>query len=99
MTEEWGFSAPPFRPDEALPRLKRELRDLGLSEREGVFERRGVALARAVADGEQITAAIVRRPTRNGPEWQGRPLKSAADLRQFVADLKKALHQWGDRDD
>ena len=41
MTDDIGFAPPPFKPDEALLRLQRELRDLGLSEREGVFERRG----------------------------------------------------------
>jgi len=45
-----GFAPPPFKPDEALARLKRELRELGLAEREGVFERRGLAIARLRID-------------------------------------------------
>ncbi len=47
MSDDFGFAPPPFKADEALQRLKRDLRELGLSEREGVFERRGVAVARA----------------------------------------------------
>jgi hypothetical protein len=94
-----GFAPPPFRPDEALQRLKRELRDMGLSEREGVFERRGLAIARAEVDGSHITAAIVKRPGRTGLQWQPRTLKNGAELRDFVAVLKKTLQQWGDRDD
>lgn len=94
------FPAPPaFRPDEALQRLKRELQELGLAERAGVFERRGVAIARAAVQGATIAAARVKRPARSGPEWQPRTLKSSADLRDFVADLKQRLAQWSDRDE
>jgi hypothetical protein len=93
------FAPPAFRPDEALQRLKRELRELGLAERAGVFERRGVAVARAAVDGSTIGAARVKRPSRSSPEWQARTLKSGADLRDFVTDLKQRLAQWSDRDE
>lgn len=97
--DDFGFAPPPFKPDEALAGLKRSLRDLGLAERGGVFERRGAAIAKAGVDGAAIAAAVVKRPARNSPEWQGRTLKSAADVRDFVADLKKKLSAWSDRDD
>ena len=42
-----GFALPPFKADEALQKLKRELRELGLTEREGRFERRGISMAKA----------------------------------------------------
>ena len=45
------FAPPPFKPDEALQRARRDLRELGLAEREGVFERRGQAIARVAIDG------------------------------------------------
>ncbi len=99
MTEDPSFAPPAFKPDEALQRLKRELRELGLSEREGVFERRGVAIARVRVDGAQLSAAIVKRPSRASPQWQQRTLAGSAAVRDFSADLKKALMQWGDRDD
>jgi hypothetical protein len=99
MTEEASFAPPPFKPDDALQRLTRDLRELGLAEREGVFERRGVAIARVHVDGAQLAAAIVKRPSRAGPQWQTRTLASSAAVRDFSADLKKALLQWGDRDD
>lgn len=98
MSEDF-FAPPPFRPDEAMQRLKRELRELGLAEREGRFERKGVAIARAAIDGETIAAARVQRPSRNSPQWQPKTIRSAADLRDFVADLKQRLAQWSDRDD
>ena len=98
--DDAGFAAPPpFRPEEALQRLRRELRELGLNERQGLFERRGLPLARARIDGDAISAALVRRPSRASPEWLSRSLRSTAALRDFVAELRKALQQWGDRDD
>jgi hypothetical protein len=97
--DENGFAPPSFRPDEALARLKRELRELGLAEREGVFERRGLAIARVRVDGAQLAAAIVQRPSRASPQWQVRTLASSAAARDFSAAVKKALQQWGDRDD
>ena len=97
--ESWGFAPPPFKAEEALQRLRRDLRELGLSERTGVFERRGVAMARASVQDDCIAAATVRRPSRNSPEWQERVLKSGADVRDFTQHLKKQLAQWSDRDD
>jgi hypothetical protein len=99
MADDFGFAPPPFKPDEALLRLKRDLRELGLAEREGVFERRGLAVARARVVGGSIDAAIVARPSRNSPQWRARSLVSSAAVRDFTAELKKALAQWGDRDD
>jgi len=97
--EDLSFAAPPFKPEEALQRLRRELRELGLSEREGLFERRGLAIARVRIDGAQLAAAIVKRPSRAGPQWQARALASSAALRDFTSELKRALQTWGDRDE
>jgi hypothetical protein len=94
-----GFAPPPFKADEALHKLGRELRALGLAEREGRFERRGIAIARAAVDGAVLQAAVVKKPSRNSPEWQPKTLKSSADVRDFVADLKRKLASWSDRDD
>jgi hypothetical protein len=97
--DSWGFAPPPFKPEEALQRLRREWRELGLAEREGVFERRGLAIARARIDGAVLAVDVVRRPARLGPEWQSRVLRSGADVRDCTADLKKKLAQWSDRDE
>ena len=94
-----GWALPAFKPDEAIQSLQRELRALGLTEREGRFERRGTAIARAAVDGAVIKAARVRRPSRSSPEWQEKTLKHSADLRDFVADLKKQLAAWSHDDD
>ena len=99
MPDDFGFAPPLFKPDEALQKLKRELRDLGLTERDGRFERRGLAIARVALDGDALAAARVKRPSRNGPEWLPRVLRNSADVRDFVADLKRQLAQWSDRDE
>ena len=99
MSDDFSFAAPSFKPAEALQRLRRELGDLGLVERAGRFERRGTPIARAVVDAGALRAARVKRPSRTSPEWQDRLLQSSADMRDFVADLKKQLAQWSDRDD
>ncbi|MBP6898943.1 MAG: hypothetical protein KBC73_02580 [Burkholderiaceae bacterium] len=97
--DDFGFAPPPFQPDEALQRLRRDLRELGLAEREGRFERRGTALARAAIDGATLKLARVKRPSRSSPEWIEKTAKHSADVRDFVADLKKQLAQWSDSDD
>ena len=99
MSDDFGFAPPPFKPDEALHKLQRDLRELGLTERAGRFERRGTAMARAVIDGAVIRAARVTRPSRSSPDWLDKVLRSSADARDFVADLKQQLAQWSDRDD
>jgi len=101
MTDEpdFGFAPPPFKPAEALQRAQRELREMGLAERAGTFERAGVAIARLVVDGSTLQAAIVKRPSRLSPEWQRKTISSSAQLRDFTADLKRKLAGWGDRDD
>jgi hypothetical protein len=99
MMDDSSFAVPPFKADEALRRLQRELRDLGLSEREGRFERRGQVIARAAGDGAALKVAAVKRPGRS-PEWQPeRLLRSSADVRDFVATLKTNLARWADAAD
>jgi len=92
------FAPPPFKPDEALAKAKRELRELGFTEREGRFERRGLAIARVAVDGSALKVAIVKRPGLS-PEWTEKALHDSAALRDFVADLKKKLASWSDRDE
>ena len=88
------FAPPPFKPDEALQRLKRELRELGLAEREGVFERRGLAIARVRIDGDAAgrghrQAAQSRQPavagTRTGQQCCAARLRGRTE--EGVADM------------
>ena len=92
------FAPPPFKPDDALQRAQRELRALGLTPREGRFEKQGLAIARVAIDGETLKAGLVRKVIRT-PEWQERTLKDHAALRSFIADVKKRLASTGGDDD
>lgn len=94
-----AFAPPPFKPDDALLRMKRDLRDMGLVEREGRFERRSVAIARLKVHAGALEFAVVRRPSRNSPEWQTRTLANSAAVRDACADLKRKLSAWNDTDD
>lgn len=96
--DSWGFAPPPFKADEALARLKRDLREAGLTERGGVFERRGMAIVRASVDGAALKVETVKQPARS-PDWQVQTFKSSGELRDYVAALKKKLAGWSDRDD
>ena len=100
-----AFAPPPFDAAAALARLKRELREAGLAEREGRFELRGAAVARAAleADGSLHASVVRRRPsaqrTPGVHDWETRVLRSSADVRDFVAGVKRRLASGSDRDD
>ncbi|MDL5031893.1 hypothetical protein QRD43_08220 [Pelomonas sp. APW6] len=99
MSEEnWSFALPAFKPEEALLKLRRDLRELGLVEREGRFERRGTSIARVAVDGEVLKVAIVKRPART-PEWIEKTVKDGAQQRDFLALVKKNLSGWSDADE
>ena len=95
----FGFAAPPFQPDTALQRIQRDLRAMGLAERAGTFERRGIAIARVTVDGASLKAQLVKKPSRNSPVWQTQALASHAAVTRFCGDLKKQLAAWSDSDD
>ena len=63
MSEDDFFAAPAFNVDEALQRARRELRGLGLVEREGRFDRGAHSIARVAID-EAALPEVDRRPAR-----------------------------------
>ena len=88
-----GFAAPPFDADAALVTLKRTLRDLKLAERGNGFEQRGKRVAELVVEGGAIQAKLARRLALT-PDWDHSTLKSAADQRKFVDEVRKRLARW-----
>lgn len=98
MTDDsWGFAPPPFNPEAALVQLKRALRDLGLVERSGGFELKGLrALEFTLEDG--AIAIRLARKLRRAPEWEARVLRSGADQRRLIDDIKLRLARWADED-
>lgn len=92
-----GFAPPPFKPEEALQQIKRALRDLKLAERGNGFEQRGKRVLELKPEATQISARIARKLALT-PEWDALTVKSAADQRKLLEEVKKRLARW-DRDE
>ncbi|MEN9891366.1 MAG: hypothetical protein RLY78_1661 [Pseudomonadota bacterium] len=99
----WGFAPPAFNPTAALDRLRRGLREAGLSERAGVWEARGgLAVARVSPPTAQATTLDVARAVRlrrSGTDWRSHTLRHDADLRHFLDELRRLLAGARDADD
>jgi hypothetical protein len=91
--DNFSFAPPPFIPDEALVTLKRQLRDCRLAERGHAFEQRGKRVVELAIDADAIQAKLARRLAQV-PEWDRFTLKSAADGRKLVDEVKKRLARW-----
>jgi hypothetical protein len=99
MADDDFFAPPPFKAHDGHERLRRELREAGLHDKGGVFEWRGLPVARAVLDGPHaINVALAKVPARS-PQWLNRTLRNSAELRDWLAQTKKHLAQWSDRDE
>ena len=88
-----GFALPAFKPDEARVQLARSLRDLRLSERGDGFELRGKRVLELAVDADVLRVKMARR-LASTPEWDLQVLRSAADQRKLVDELKKRLERW-----
>ncbi len=88
-----GFAPPPFDPAGALVALRRQLRDMQLVERGNAFEQHGKRVAELAIDADTIAAKLARRLALT-PEWDRFTLKSAADQRKLVDELKQRLARW-----
>jgi hypothetical protein len=95
MPDDDFFAPPPFAPDSALATLRRTLRDLRLVEREGTWELKGKAIARARAEGGTLHLEVVKRPSAT-PEWERVEAVDHAQARRFVDDLRRRLKRWED---
>lgn len=95
--ESWGFATPPFKAEEALEQFKRSLRSLGLQERGNGFEFEAKrALEFELQDGA-IALRIARRLIRT-PEFDKFTIKSGADQRKQLDEIKKRLARWKDEE-
>lgn len=95
-TDDFAFAPPPFKPEEALVRLRRELREVrGLAERGAGFECRGHVVVELSLDGQAIQARLVERPART-PRWEAHRLTTAAEVRRFTEEVRRRLARWAD---
>ena len=95
--DDSGFALPPFKPADALAQLKRAMRDLKLAERGNGFELRGKRVLELSADAAAVNARIARKPALT-PQWDTLTLKSTADQRKLLDDVKKRLARWDAED-
>ncbi len=95
--ESWGFAPPPFKADEALVQLRRSLRDLGLAERGKGFEFEAKRALEIEAQEGAIAVKLARRLIRT-PEFDAFTIKSGADQRKLLDELKKRLARWKDEE-
>ena len=91
--DNFGFAPPPFKADEALVALKRQLRDLKLAERGNAFEQRGKRVIELALDDGAIQVKLARRLALT-PDWDRISVKSAAEQRKLVDEVKKRLARW-----
>ena len=93
------FAPPPFKADQALVGLQRQLRELRLTERAGKFEFQGQALVSVAlsSDGSHIACEHAHRGGR-GTRWEARALRSAGDVRKLLDDVKRQLSRSRDDD-
>jgi len=89
------FAAPPFDADDALVQLKRQLRELRLSERGHGFERKGCRVVELQRGATGIDARLAKRPAAT-PQWTTSALRSSAEVRRFVDTVKQQLARWSD---
>ncbi len=97
MNEDFGFAPPSFKPDEALLQLKRSLRDLKLAERGNGFELRGKRVVELAIEGVIVNVRLARRLMLT-PQWDTQAVKSAADQRKLLDEVKKRLTRWEHED-
>lgn len=88
-----GFALPAFNADNALLQLRRSLRDLRLAERGSGFELKGKAVVQLAQEDGAITVKLARRLAM-APEWDRMTVRSGADQRKLVDEIKRRLERW-----
>jgi len=97
-TDDFGFAPPPYNTEQALLQLQRALRDCKLQPRGSAFELKGKAVIELERQADSIDARLARRLVSSTPEWDRYTLKSAADQRKLVDEVKKRLARWTDEE-
>jgi len=107
MSDDLGdfFALPPFKPDEALVQLRRQLKELRLQEQPGSAPHRFALKGDVVVELQvslnapkpALAAAVVKRPLQR-PEWVRQTLDSRDAVRKWLDAFKRQLANWTDDD-
>jgi len=95
--DDWGLAPPPYNTEQALQQLQRALRDNKLTPRGAGFELRGKTVIELERSETSIAVKLARRLVTT-PEWDRYTLKSAADQRKLIDEVKKRLARWADEE-
>ncbi len=95
--DSFSFAAPPFKPEDALAQIKRALRDLKLTERGNGFELRGKRVVELMLTDSSITARMARKVALT-PQWDSQAVKTTAEQRKLVDEVKRRLARWEHED-
>ena len=100
------FALPPFKAEEALIKLRRDVRELkALTEKASGssigFEWKGLPVVTlslaASSEKPALAASVVKRPSQRAV-WVQQTLASSADVRKWLDELKRSLQRWDDED-
>lgn len=99
------FALPPFKADEALVKLRRDLRELKALADKGTgdvvrFDWRGlpvIELRVQAGDKPTLAVSLTRKPSQR-PDWVKQTLSSSTEMRKFVDDVKRSLKRWDEED-
>ncbi len=107
MSDDLGdfFALPPFKADEALVKLRRDLRELKPLAEKGTgpvvrFEWKSlpvIEVSLAAGDKPALAVSLAKRPSQR-PEWTKHTLASSADVRKLLDEVKRSLKRWDDED-
>lgn len=110
MSDDLGdfFAPPPFQADEALVKLRRDLRELKPLAEKGTgevvrFDWKGLPvielrLAHATEGVKPaLLLALAKKPSQR-PDWVRHTLTSGAEVRKLLDEVKRSLKRWDDED-
>lgn len=95
--DDAGFALPAFDAAAALVQIRRALRELKLVERGAAFELRGKTVLRLATEDGALAAQLARRLAQR-PEWDRSLVRSAADQRKLMDEIRRRLRGWQDED-
>jgi hypothetical protein len=88
-----AFAPPPFDAEAALVQLRRSLRELKLTERSSGFELRGKRVIEVMLADGSVSVRLARR-LMNTPEWDPQTIRSGADQRKLLDEVRRRLERW-----
>ncbi|MFT3858949.1 MAG: hypothetical protein QM742_16105 [Aquabacterium sp.] len=102
------FALPPFKADEALVKLRRDVRELKPLVEKGTgavirFEWKSLPvielqLDSGATDGKAVIAAAIAKKPSSRPEWLRQKLSSSAEVRKWLDEARRSLKRWDDED-